>query len=68
MPSLGHDVRLALRRLPLAPGFTIFAVLPLGIGVTTVVYSSVRTLMWPPLAAIDPMASRVDPNIALRDL
>jgi putative ABC transport system permease protein len=51
MRSLGHDLRLALRRLRLAPGFTLFAVLSLalGIAVTTVVYSSVRTLMWQPL-------------------
>ncbi|HTM26450.1 MAG TPA: ABC transporter permease [Vicinamibacterales bacterium] len=48
---LSHDLRLACRRLRLAPGFTLFAVasLALGIGITTVVYSGVRTLLWRPL-------------------
>jgi predicted permease len=46
-----RDVRLAARRLRLAPGFTLFAVvsLALGIGVSTAVYSAVRTLFWTPL-------------------
>jgi putative ABC transport system permease protein len=45
------DVRLALRRLRLAPGFTLFAIvsLALGIGVSTAVYSAVHTLFWLPM-------------------
>jgi predicted permease len=51
MDSLVRDIRLALRRLRMAPGFTVFAVLSLavGIGVSTAVYSAVRTLFWLPL-------------------
>ena len=51
MESVFRDVRLALRRLRMAPGFTLFAVvsLALGIGVSTAVYSAVRTLFWLPL-------------------
>jgi hypothetical protein len=63
------DVRLALRRLRMAPGFTLFAVasLALGIGVSTAIYSAVRTLLWIPLVA-GVRAARVDANVALRDL
>src|SRR5262245_56544436 len=48
MDTLARDIRLALRRLRLSPGFTLFAVtsLALGIGVTTAVYSAVRTFFW----------------------
>lgn len=51
MIDLAQDVRLAVRRLRGAPGFTLFAVasLALGIGVTTAIYSAVRTLLWMPL-------------------
>jgi predicted permease len=51
MASLLHDVKLAIRRLRLSPGFTLFAVisLALGIGVSTAIYSAVRTLLWTPL-------------------
>src|SRR5215831_1171370 len=67
MRSLGHDIRLALRRLRLAPGFTLFAVLSLalGIGVTTVVYSALRTVFWQPLGvptAAQLLAIRPDTN------
>jgi putative ABC transport system permease protein len=50
MRQLLADVRLALRRLRNAPIFTLFAVasLALGIGVSTAVYSAVRTLFWLP--------------------
>jgi putative ABC transport system permease protein len=51
MESLVRDFRLALRRLRMTPGFTLFAVvsLALGIGVSTAIYSAVRTLLWMPL-------------------
>ena len=51
MEPILRDVRMALRRLRMAPGFTLFAVLSLalGIGVSTAVYSAVRTLFWLPL-------------------
>ena len=51
-----YDVRLALRRLRLVPAFTIFAVLSLalGIGVSTAIYSAVRTLLWMPLGIASP--------------
>ena len=66
MTSLLGDIRFALRRLRMAPGFTIFAVssLALGIGVTTAVYSAVGTFFWMPLGVAAPdeiavMASRL---------
>jgi putative ABC transport system permease protein len=51
MEQVARDFRLALRRLRMAPGFTLFAVvsLALGVGVSTAVYSAVRTLFWLPL-------------------
>lgn len=51
MEQVLRDVRLALRRLRQAPGFTLFAVvsLALGVGVSTAVYSAVHTLFWLPL-------------------
>jgi predicted permease len=51
MESILRDLRLALRRLRLTPGFTLFAIasLALGIGVSTAIYSAVRTLLWTPL-------------------
>lgn len=51
-----RDFRLALRRLRMAPGFTVFAVvsLALGIGVSTAIYSAVRTLFWMPLGIAEP--------------
>jgi predicted permease len=51
MDTLLRDIRLALRRLRLSPGFTLFAVvsLALGVGVSTAVYSAVRTFFWMPL-------------------
>ena len=56
MEQVGRDVRHALRRLRKAPGFTLFAVasLALGIGVCTAIYSAVRTLLWMPLGIPDP--------------
>lgn len=55
MEQIGRDIRHALRRLRKAPGFTLFAVasLALGIGVCTAVYSAVRTLLWMPLGIPD---------------
>lgn len=51
MAGLLSDIRLALRRLRASPGFTLFAMVSLavGIGVTTAIYSAVRTLLWMPL-------------------
>src|SRR4051812_45140898 len=51
MEPLVRDIRLAARRLWQSPAFTLFAVasLALGIGVSTAVYSAVRTLLWMPL-------------------
>ncbi len=56
MEPIVRDFRLALRRLRRAPGFTIFAVvsLALGIGVSTAIYSAVRTLFWMPLGIPNP--------------
>ena len=56
MEPIVRDFRLALRRLRMAPGFTIFAVvsLALGIGVSTAIYSAVRTLFWMPLSIAEP--------------
>jgi len=55
MDTLLRDIRLAIRRLRLSPGFTLFAVasLALGIGVSTAVYSAVRTFFWTPLGITD---------------
>jgi putative ABC transport system permease protein len=49
--GVGRDVVFALRRLRASPGYTLFAVasLAVGIGVTTAIYSAVRTFMWTPL-------------------
>lgn len=51
-----RDIRLAVRRLRLAPGFTVFAIasLAIGIGVSTAIYSAVRTLFWMPMGISDP--------------
>jgi putative ABC transport system permease protein len=51
MEQIARDLRQAVRRLRMAPGFTLFAVgsLALGVGVSTAVYSAVRTLFWLPL-------------------
>ena len=56
MEPLLRDVRLAFRRLVMAPGFTIFAVgsLAVGIGVSTAIYSAVRTLFWMPMSIVEP--------------
>jgi predicted permease len=55
MEPILTDVRLALRRLRRSPGFTLFAVasLAVGIGVSTAVYSAARTLLWMPLGVPD---------------
>ncbi len=55
MEPVLRDVRLALRRLRMAPGFTIFAVvsLALGLGVSTAIYSAVRTFFWMPLGVVE---------------
>jgi predicted permease len=58
--QLWREFRLALRRLWGARVFTIFAVvsLALGLGVTTAIYSTVATLLWPrsPIADADELA------------
>jgi putative ABC transport system permease protein len=61
MESILRDVRLAARRLRLSPGFTVFAVvsLALGIGVSTAIYSAVRTLLWMPLGIAEPQRAVV---------
>ena len=58
MHSLLGDVRMAVRRLSRSPGFTLFAIcsLALGIGVSTAIYSAVRTLLWMPLGVPDESA------------
>lgn len=55
MEPIVRDIRLALRRLRMSPGFTLFAVvsLALGIGVSTAIYSAVRTFFWMPLGVAD---------------
>lgn len=56
MEPIIRDVRLAVRRLRMAPVFAVFAVvsLALGIGVSTAIYSAVRTLLWTPLGIAEP--------------
>jgi predicted permease len=56
LTGLRADIQLAIRRLSGAPGFTLFAVLSLslGLGVVTAVYSIVSSLLWPPLGVQDP--------------
>jgi putative ABC transport system permease protein len=56
MEPMIRDVRLAVRRLRMAPGFTVFTLvsLALGIGVSTAIYSAVRTLLWTPLGIVEP--------------
>jgi putative ABC transport system permease protein len=51
MEQVLRDFRLALRRLSRTPLFTLFAVgsLALGLGVSTAIYSAVRTFFWMPL-------------------
>ncbi len=51
MDAVLRDIRLAFRRLRATPGFALFAIasLAVGIGVSTAVYSAVRTLFWLPL-------------------
>src|SRR5215208_4845755 len=51
MEPIIRDIRLALRRLRMAPGFTLFAIvsLALGLGVSTAVYSAVHALFWLPM-------------------
>ena len=53
---MGHDLKLAARRLLATPLFTIFAVLSLavGVGVTTAVYSVVHSLFLKDLGIRDP--------------
>lgn len=56
MDALLRDVRLAIRRLRLNPGFTLFAIASLaaGIGISTAIHSAVRTLFWTPLSIAEP--------------
>src|SRR5262249_30848414 len=58
MEPILADARVALRRLWRAPGFALFAVVSLavGIGVSTAIYSAVRTLLWMPLGVPDEQA------------
>lgn len=56
MRFLGNDVRTAFRRLRRAPGFALFSILTLalGIGGTTAVYSLIQSALHQPLAIADP--------------
>ena len=76
MEQVLRDFRLALRRLGRAPGFTVFGVLSLalGIGVSTAIYSAVRTLFWMPMGIADPAravslteAGRFTPSVSWLD-
>ena len=76
MEQVLRDFRLALRRLGRAPGFTVFAVLSLalGIGVSTAIYSAVRTLFWMPMGIAEPAravslteAGRFTPSVSWLD-
>ena len=57
METFFRDMQFAARRLRLAPAFALFAVasLALGIGVSTAIYSAVRTLLWMPLGIGQPI-------------
>ena len=50
MKNISLDIRHGLRRLRLAPAFTLFAIvtLALGIGATTAIYSAIGSLFTPP--------------------
>ena len=56
MPSVGHDIRQALRCLARARGTTFLSILclSLGIGVNTLVFSAVNGILLPPLPFVDP--------------
>jgi hypothetical protein len=56
MNALAHDLRLALRQLGKAPGFTLTVVLTLalGIGATTAIFSLVEGILLRPLAFKNP--------------
>jgi predicted permease len=76
MEAILADVRVALRRVVRAPGFTLFAIVSLavGIGVSTAVYSAVRTLFWTPMGLRQPdrlavwtVGGRVDGSLSWPD-
>ncbi len=56
MQGFGRDLTVAARRLIATPLFTVFAVLSLavGVGVTTAVYSVVKSIFWKDVGVADP--------------
>ena len=64
---MGHDVRVAVRRLWATPQFLIFAVLSvsIGIGVTTAAYSILYSLIWKPITIADPSRVVFVANLAI---
>ena len=56
MHDLGHDLKYALRRLALTPGFTLatLVTLALGIGANTAIFSIINSVLLKPLPFHEP--------------